>query len=101
MLFCTVRLKTEERLRRAEVIWREIAERKANRKTRAREIWERREKDMGVKRVGNLQRLIEASKDWVREETLDEHVQRVLDEFFIEEERRGGGNEGKVNVVGW
>lgn len=95
------RLRTEERLRSAEGLLKDIAERAAERKARAREIWERREKEMGMKRVGKLQLLVEASEGWVTEETLDEHVQGALDEFFIEEERRGGGNERKVKVVGW
>lgn len=95
------RKRMMERMARAEKLRQEIAEVKRKRTARKREIWEEREKMLDAKRKGELETLVEASRNWVTEEMLEKEVERVVDEFFVEVERNGDGEGEKVKVVGW
>lgn len=98
---CGFRKRGLERMVRAEKLRLEIAETKRKRTARKREIWEERQEMLDEKRKGELALLVEACRNWVTEEKLEKEVERVVDEFFVEGERRGEGSGDKVKVVGW
>lgn len=77
----------------AEDIRRVTGERRAYRKGE----WERKQRALNARRAGDLQMLVESSHEWITEKTVQDHVGKVLDEFFIEvrDEEKG------PKVVGW
>lgn len=70
---------------------------KEERQAYRKDEWKRKQKALKARRAGVMQTLVDRSHEWVTEETLQEHVDKAVDEFFIEvrEEERG------PKVVGW
>lgn len=59
--------------------------------------WERKQQELAARRAADLQQLVVHAHEWITEDTLQEHVDRAVDEFFIEvrEEEQG------PRVIGW
>lgn len=91
------RVKSEARQARAQQLLEETRVAKEARKRYRKGEWERKQKEVAASRAGDLQLLADHADGWITEETLDAHVERAVDEFFIEVREEDVG----PRVVGW
>lgn len=91
-------VKSEARQEKAKELLAAVQAAKAERVAFRRRDWEARQRVLEAKRAADLQLLVDHAHAWVTEETLDEHVERAVDAFFIVQEKE---EKEKVKVVGW
>lgn len=61
----------------------EAQERKRERTEYKRRDWEEQSKQVMDRRIAVADLLAEHASEWIREDTIDEHVERVVDDFFV------------------
>lgn len=74
----------KQRIKEHEERLREVQEMKQKRKAFKKAEWERRQKALFEQRESVINMLVEHADTWVTEDNLDNHVERAVDEFFIE-----------------
>lgn len=89
--------KSEAKQERAKELLEETRKAKEVRQVYRKADWERKQKELVARRAADLQLLVEHSHEWITEDTLQEHVDRAVDEFFIEVREEEAGPK----VVGW
>lgn len=73
-----------QRIKEHEERVRKVQEIKQKRKAFKKAEWEKRQKALLERREAEINMLVEHAETWVTEDNLDEKVEQVVDEFFIE-----------------